>query len=181
MDPGHPDKSGFSERSLWRDDTRFPYLDLVKFIINLTITSLSCGLLSATSKVKADKAESLIFRSPVFVLNKALFCTKYSINTNEPILLLPSAKGWSLTKKYNRCAAFSSKDGYKALPPKVWSILPKTALNFSPLPGQTNLRLLFCAQPLFKHGDALLQIHNQYRRSVIAYTFQTQLTFIIFI
>src|SRR4029077_16929277 len=66
------------------------YLRFIKFTISFTIISLSLALLSATNNAKAAKVLSLIFRSPVLLLNSASFWTKNSMKTNEPIRLLPS-------------------------------------------------------------------------------------------
>lgn len=53
-------------------------------------------------------------------ITNLLFLFKNSKNNVAAILLHPSIKGWSLTKKYNKCAALSSIVGYNSVPNTFW-------------------------------------------------------------
>ena len=82
---------------------------LRKFMIKVTIISFSSGRDSATISVIATKA--LLDMTCFPSLYKALFLFRNSRKIEAPILLHPSAKGWSLIRKYRRLAAFSSIEG----------------------------------------------------------------------
>ena len=82
------------------------------------IISISSGLDSAVNNVIATSVLLDITNLPF--LTSLLFLFKNSKNNVAAILLHPSAKGWSLTKKYNRCAALSSIVGYNSVPNTFW-------------------------------------------------------------
>ena len=94
--------------------TEYRYNHLKKFITSLTIVSFSSGLDSAIIKVIATRALLDIICLPSMI--KCLFLLRNSRNKEAPILLQPSAKGWSLIMKYKRLAAFSSILGYSSCP-----------------------------------------------------------------
>ena len=89
-----------------------------RFITSFTITSFSSGFDSVIINVVATKVPSLSLFSPS--KNKALFLSKNSRNNDAAILLQPSTYGWSFIIKYNRFAAFSSKDWYASCPNTLW-------------------------------------------------------------
>ena len=97
------------------------------FIINWIMTSLSLGADSATSSASAASPTSLITISPLRN-RRPLRCRK-STNRNAPMRLLPSEKGWFLTTKYSRCAAFDSMVGYAGSPKTLCSRLPSRAAS----------------------------------------------------
>ena len=80
-----------------------------KFMINVTMISFSSGLDSATIRVMATKALLDMICLPC--LKRELFLFRNSRKIVAPILLQPSAKGWSLIRNYSRFEAFSSIDG----------------------------------------------------------------------
>ena len=104
------------------------YHSLKKFIISVIIVSFSSGLLSATINVIATKALSLIICLPL--LYSELFLFKNSKNKEAPIRLHPSANGWSLIKKYNRFAAFSSILWYTSTPKTFWYTASRIPLSY---------------------------------------------------
>ena len=78
------------------------------------MVSFSLGLDSAIINVNETNVE---FDIVLWLsLYSILFLAKKVMNNDAPILLHPSAKGWSLIKKYNKLAAFSSILGYISLP-----------------------------------------------------------------
>ena len=85
-----------------------------KFIVNITIVSFSIGLDSAIMSVNDTSVEFDIVL--VLFLYNILFFAKNVMNKDAPILLQPSAKGWSFIKNYSRFAAFSSILGYISCP-----------------------------------------------------------------
>jgi hypothetical protein len=82
------------------------------------MSSFSFGSELAINKVIATKALSFIFlfHEPS---NNILFLLRNNINVNAQLLLFPSAKGRSFIIKYNKCAAFTSIDGYKSIESNV--------------------------------------------------------------
>ena len=90
-----------------REEGSFLFYPLIRLMTKLTISSLSSGLLCATSRASATSALSLILSSPDF-LNRCLFFSRNHTNKKAPILLFPSVNGWFLITKYSRCAACAS-------------------------------------------------------------------------
>ena len=89
------------------------YFSLKKFIIKSIIISFSLGLDCSINIV--IHAIVLLSITLLLFLYNILYLFKKYINKVAPIRLLPSIKAWSLTIKYNKLDAFSSRLGYNSL------------------------------------------------------------------